>query len=354
MKYCYAYIQALLIVFIFFSTCYAIEDKENRPVFQLSLELVNSPSTPTSYTPPMLGKGLYDACVGQSPLVTGQPRIIDLSEVKRLLKQRVNINMKVNNCSLLYSACTYGSEEVVDEILSHNPDINALNILNMTALFVASGQGFTDIVKKLLIKDARTDITADGKMTALHVAVQYGHLGTASLLLEHDVSINAIDTKKWTPLHYACDKGYVHIAELLIQKGADLEARNKNGRTPLYYLKNSKDSDDRNRLFNSLLHGRCANISAEMNWGEMHIACITGCIEIAEYNIRAGKDYTFTDNNGKTPFDYLDLNDKKRLLILVEKLKEEREIPAGKKRQSQTNKQLELLDPASIDMKIIL
>jgi len=109
--------------------------------------------------------------------------------------------------SVLMNAALSGKPEMVEEILTYNPDVNAKD----------SQQG----------------------LTALTVALQRMPQGSngqkiVQLLIRAGADVNIQDeNQKDTPIFYACNSGNPEAVRLLIQAGADVNARNSGGQTVL-------------------------------------------------------------------------------------------------------------------------
>jgi len=126
-----------------------------------------------------------------------------LALVKDLILRGADIDVKDNDkgaSTLLHKACSERNAGMVQLLLDHGADVNAVSAYGETAVHIAAAHGFADILE---------------------------------LLINNGGSINAKTNAGWTPLHEACWQGRVAAARVLFERGADPNARDNNGATPL-------------------------------------------------------------------------------------------------------------------------
>ncbi|MBI5709133.1 MAG: ankyrin repeat domain-containing protein [Candidatus Eisenbacteria bacterium] len=119
-------------------------------------------------------------------------------------------------------AAFFGRREVVDALLAHGTDVNAVstNATGYTALTGAVARGDRDIVAALLAHGARPDHRYAQGHTALHEAAAGGKLEIARLLLDHGADPNARTDSGVTPLALSREKQQAAVAALLQERGA--------------------------------------------------------------------------------------------------------------------------------------
>ena len=150
----------------------------------------------------------------------------------------VNVrNIHMDNRTPLHSAVCNRNIAIVEYLLKHGANINAVDCNNWTSLHFAcfDRHGHIAIVECLLKYGADVHSKDNGSSTPLHHAVYSGHIAIVECLLKHGADINAktIDHFNWTPLHYAVAQGRYAIAKILLGHGAELNVKNSQGKTPL-------------------------------------------------------------------------------------------------------------------------
>jgi len=124
----------------------------------------------------------------------------DVLEVKRLLKEGVDINARFGGDgeTSLHRAASAGRVEVARVLLDAGANPNATTSEGATPLLEASYKGYVDIAK---------------------------------LLLERGANVNAAEKRHgFTPLQEAIRKGNVELVKLLLDGGADMHSKTIDGR----------------------------------------------------------------------------------------------------------------------------
>ena len=158
----------------------------------------------------------------------------------------------------LHAASRRNHLEVVQSLLRHGADVNAVGRWGRTPLLFASSRGHLEVVRWLLEHGA--DVNAkdqDNVLTSLHLAACRGYLEIVRALLKHHADTNAPDDFGRTPLHYASRRD-VDVVRCLLNHGADPQARDKDQKTSLHMASSSGNLDIARLL---LEHG--AEVGAE-------------------------------------------------------------------------------------------
>ncbi|XP_028784399.1 ankyrin repeat domain-containing protein, chloroplastic isoform X2 [Neltuma alba] len=156
-------------------------------------------------------------------------------EEKALLNKRIpNLAAATSEKWLpLHTLAASGEFYLVDSLLKHNVDINAVDKDGLTALHKAIIGKKQAITNYLLRNSANPFILDKEGATLMHYAVQTASSQTIKILLLYNVDINLQDNDGWTPLHVAVQARRTDVVRLLLIKGADKTIKNKDGLTPL-------------------------------------------------------------------------------------------------------------------------
>ncbi|CAN6296631.1 unnamed protein product [Urochloa humidicola] len=157
------------------------------------------------------------------------------SEEKILLNKRVpDLEAAASNKWLpLHTLAASGDFYLLDSLLKHNVDINALDKDGLAAIHKAILSKKAAIINYLLRNSANPFIQDKDGATLMHYAVQTACSQTIKTLLLYNVDINRPDDYGWTPLHLAVQTQRTDIVKLLLIKGADRTLKTKDGLTPL-------------------------------------------------------------------------------------------------------------------------
>ncbi|KAG2376230.1 hypothetical protein LR48_Vigan499s006000 [Vigna angularis] len=133
----------------------------------------------------------------------------------------------------LHTLAACGEFELLDSLLKHNVDINAVDKDGLTALQRAVIGKKQAITNYLLRNSANPFVLDKEGATLMHYAVLTASTQSIKLLLLYNVDINLQDNYGWTPLHLAVQAQRTDLVRLLLIKGADKTSKNKDGLTPL-------------------------------------------------------------------------------------------------------------------------
>ncbi|TKY70284.1 Ankyrin repeat domain-containing protein [Spatholobus suberectus] len=132
----------------------------------------------------------------------------------------------------LHTLAACGELYLIDSLLKHNVDVNAVDKDGLTALHKAIGK--KQAITNYLLRNSANPFVQDKEGASfMHYAVQTASTKTIELLLLYNVDINLPDNDGWTPLHLAVQTQRPDLVRLLLIKGANKTLRNKDGLTPL-------------------------------------------------------------------------------------------------------------------------
>ena len=144
--------------------------------------------------------------------------------VQLLIKRGASPNYKIDEVRPMYNGFTAiimaawkGHFEIVEYLLSFNPDLNDETERCETALILASTMGHVDIVKLLLVKGADPNIQSITGNTALMSACRKGHVEIAEMLMAGGANVNDKNKMGKTSLMMASSE---EIVERLLSNGA--------------------------------------------------------------------------------------------------------------------------------------
>jgi ankyrin repeat protein/CHAT domain-containing protein len=201
-----------------------------------------------------------------------------------------------------------------------------------TPLHVAASQGQAAEVLRLLQSGADVDARSAKGATPLHLAAANGHMAALALLLARDAAVNAKTKDGYTPLFFSVARKQVPVSTALLQAGADPDIANDFGETPLHaaaseghaqlvslllaYGANVKGTDKQNAaaihfaasspgyqpVVRWLLdHGADVNQATAEGLTPLHLAAVSGNIEVIRFLVAGGARLDSTDAHGRTP-----------------------------------------------------
>jgi ankyrin repeat protein len=142
----------------------------------------------------------------------------------------------------LMAAAFRGQAEIVDLLIRHGAEINALDSGGNSALHWAAFGGHADCARQLIAHSASIDLRNHFGWTPLIQAAARNHTEVVSQLISSGVNLDTCANDGYTALHKAAELGYGEIAQLLLVQGANPDLANSEGNTPLKLaIKNKQD-----------------------------------------------------------------------------------------------------------------
>jgi ankyrin repeat protein len=248
-----------------------------------------------------------------------------LETMKTLLLAGANPNVTDQyGTTPLHAAACRGNQAVVEYLVSHGADVNAVSQGKQdtwTPLSEAVGGRHLEIARFLRRKGATLDLASAaalgeedyirenlknaGKETryySLVAACQSGEAHIVSILLEGGVPPHGFDpfNHTFSPLHHAARRNQQEVARLLIKHGADVNCRDDFGNSPLYEAVRHG-----HHQMVRLLVNNGANINQGDKHGEtvLHYAAAPAeeDLEMLELLLKLGANPNATANGGSTP-----------------------------------------------------
>jgi ankyrin repeat protein len=151
--------------------------------------------------------------------------------VQALLAHGADINaMSENTPPAIFTWAEQDQIALVRMALDHGANVNIVRKYGVTALVSASGWGNDDMTRLLLAHHADPNITLEYGRTLLMGAISQGYLHIAKLLLEHGAKLETKDDiDGWTALSYAVFHHDREAVRLLLAKGANARVLTNDG-----------------------------------------------------------------------------------------------------------------------------
>ena len=145
----------------------------------------------------------------------------DLISAIRLLDKTPELvnELDAHGITPLVLATYMGQKSMVEVMLEHSPDLNALNPRSGTALMGVSFKGHVEIAKMLIDAGADVNISNALGSTALILAANYGQKEMVELLLKHGADKSPKDEEGMTALDHARRQGFGEIVAVLEGEG---------------------------------------------------------------------------------------------------------------------------------------
>ncbi|KAJ9401934.1 hypothetical protein DTO282F9_1224 [Paecilomyces variotii] len=124
-------------------------------------------------------------------------------------------------------AAFWGHLAVVESLLDHGADVNAVRQTLGTPLQAALEGGHFDVAEFLLFRGAEIDKHWAKYGSCLQVFSERGHLETVRFLIDRNANIEDTGGDNGNALQVACDAGNIDIVRFLLDKGANVRAPGK-------------------------------------------------------------------------------------------------------------------------------
>ena len=184
----------------------------------------------------LLVLGIFFAQIGfsQDSEIIAAAKTGNVEKVKTLLKSNPSLIQTTDGgieATALHWALIYGKKEVVQAILTYNPDVNQTEAHGGTTMHWAAHYDDAENIGWLLDRGAKIDHVNQYGRTPLLVAARRGCNDVVKVLLERGADINAKLENGNTALHIAARNGHTETIDLFITKGLDPEIKNRNDQT---------------------------------------------------------------------------------------------------------------------------
>lgn len=200
-------------------------------------------------------------------------------------------NIRLN--SPLKIVCKFGLIELVDDCIDLVKPMEDFHDQMRESLDLAAQNGHENVIQILLKKGIRSP-------EALGLAAAEGFEDIVESLLAANSDINKLGQTSYAPLHHATCGGHKHIVSLLLERGAD-----PNVVTSRLKQSNSEPNSDMDESELSLSEKETIDLSHPI-WSEtsLHLAALTGQIEIAEILLVKGASVDVENSSGYDVLKY--------------------------------------------------
>ncbi|KAJ9263916.1 hypothetical protein DTO212C5_7334 [Paecilomyces variotii] len=186
---------------------------------------------------PRAGSGDLDIPTRLGPLEVAARRG-NVTLVNTLLAKGAHIDVEDADCrdkghdnvcayTALEIAAFWGHLAVVESLLDHGADVNAVRQTLGTPLQAALEGGHFDVAEFLLFRGAEIDKHWAKYGSCLQVFSERGHLETVRFLIDRNANIEDTGGDNGNALQVACDAGNIDIVRFLLDKGANVRAPGK-------------------------------------------------------------------------------------------------------------------------------
>lgn len=166
----------------------------------------------------------------------------DINEVRKYLKNSININRSLNGFTPLTCA-SRTTIDIVTELINYGADVNLVDSNGLTPIYVAVNSQSPDITKILLEKGANVNTRYQQNESVLFLASALKNIECMQLLIKHGADVNIKENRNETPIFAAITCKFIPGIQLLIDDGADLSIRDTYNLTPLATAKLGNDSE---------------------------------------------------------------------------------------------------------------
>ena len=238
--------------------------------------------------------------VGKTPLHhAGWSGSVELTEY--LISRHCDVlDAASNSRTVLHIACQEGKLELVKHLVENYPSLLTIrDNVGKTPLHHAGWSGSVELTEYLISRHCDVLDAASNSRTVLHIACQEGKLELVKHLVENYPALLTMrDKEGMTPLHHAGLSGSVELTEYLISRQCDVLCTDSDGWTILHFA----CEKGKLTLIKHLVENYPALLALEDNEGAtpLHIAGLSGSVELTEYLISRQCDVLGSDSDGWT------------------------------------------------------
>ncbi|XP_072229854.1 poly [ADP-ribose] polymerase tankyrase-2-like [Leuresthes tenuis] len=230
----------------------------------------------------------------------------------------------------LHLASEKAHDDVIELLVKHGAQVNAVDRLGQTALHRAARCGHLPTCRLLLgagcdplqgflpsqlsddslqeILQAEGVLIADSEVDRqLLEASKTGDLEAVKKLCSaQNVNCRDVEGRQSTPLHFAAGYNRLSVVRFLLHHGADVHAKDKGGLVPLHNACSYGHYEVAELL---VRHGAVVNVADLWKFTPLHEAAAKGKYDICKLLLQHGADPTRENRDGNTPLDLVKVAD---------------------------------------------
>ena len=193
-----------------------------------------------------------------------------------------------------YSECNI---HLVQAIIGHGADVNAINKRGQTALWFACCSGQMEYVKILLDAGADPNIVDKNGGSCLHAAV-HGSCSAETIqnMIDHGVHVNAVNEEGATALLLACGSAQSEMVDVLLKAKADPNMPDSSGDVSLHAATAANCSKE--TLQKILAYGADVNAVNKRGRTALLLNCSYGQMDSVHVLLEARADPNIVDEEG--------------------------------------------------------
>jgi ankyrin repeat protein len=228
----------------------------------------------------------------------------DVNAVRRLLKERVDVNIpRGDGSTALAWAAHWDDLETAELLIRAGANVNAASDSGATALWEACNNASAAMVEKLSKAGANPNAILSGNgETALMRCARTGNADAVRSLLARGADVNAKEPAHGqTALMWALSESHAEAARALVEHGADIHAKSKGGFTPFLFAAQQADVESAEILLRA---GADVNEATPGGLNALLVAIDSGHEEFAIFLVEHGANPNSADRDGLTALHY--------------------------------------------------
>lgn len=231
---------------------------------------------------------------------------------------------------------------VVDMLLEHHADVNAVDESQRTPIHIAASQGATELVARSIKAGAKVNKRDAEGNSALHLAIRCKARSAVIELLHHNATlqdrneqsenilhiaayadcqsivrllfqhdkvdvtevVNLRDHCAKTPLHIAAQNGSIPMVHYLLELSADINMQTEHGRALLHIAVSARSARFHDMLQAVLRQNPDIDVRSYMDGRTpLHCAVENGNYDAVVLLAKSGANVNIVDNGGRTPLE---------------------------------------------------